>query len=132
MFAASAVAFGTMAFGQTQMKAEIPFAFRTPNATLPAGSYLVSEPSTNGVTRLLQFRNTSTRQAAVAISNPIDLSRTAGAHPSVLFLCNSDGCTLSAIKTFNGTFNYPVHNKSAREKEALTLRSIPLTALNGE
>jgi hypothetical protein len=39
VFAAGAAVPGTMAYGQT-VKAEIPFAFHTANAGLPAGNYM--------------------------------------------------------------------------------------------
>ena len=38
VLAASAFALGTVAFGQTRMTAEIPFAFHTVTGTLPAGT----------------------------------------------------------------------------------------------
>ena len=43
MVAASAMVLGTLAFGQTEMKAQIPFPFRTSMSTLPAGEYTVGQ-----------------------------------------------------------------------------------------
>jgi hypothetical protein len=129
MFAASAVVLGTMAYGQTKMKAEIPFAFSTVNATLPAGSYEFSGQSTTNTTRLW---NAASHRGVLAVSAPLDTYRTATGHPSIVFVCGNEGCSLKEIRTSNGTLTYQVSHRATRDKEAVSVISIPLTALNGE
>ena len=128
MFAASAVVLGTMAYGQT-MKAEIPFAFHTANATLPAGSYVINNRPTTAQGNTIRMWNTSTHRGAFVMSTQSDLYQTG--RSSLVFLCGKQGCSLSAIRTSRGTFTYPAPHKAARDKEAVAVVSIPLT-LNGD
>ena len=41
VFAATAVFLGTTAFGQTTMRADVPFAFHVPGGGVDAGNYLI-------------------------------------------------------------------------------------------
>jgi hypothetical protein len=129
MFAASAVALATMAYGQN-MKAEIPFAFQTANATLPAGTYLIYRMSQNGVADAVRLWNEETHHSVLAVALPFDVNRPA-ANPSIVFACRSEGCTLREIKTTNGTLSYPEH-KAKRNGEVASLVSLPLKAANAD
>jgi len=124
MFAASAVVFGTMAYGQT-MKAEIPFAFHTANATLPAGSYAINTRATNSSDRTIRLWNTATQRGVYVMGTQADPDRSG--RSSLVFLCSNQGCSLSAIRTSERTFTYPAPHKAARDKEAVAVISIPLT-----
>jgi len=53
VFAVSALAFGTVAFGQTRMTADIPFAFRTATGKLPAGTYELRQHPNNGMVHMI-------------------------------------------------------------------------------
>jgi hypothetical protein len=85
VFAVSSIALGTMAFGQTRMTAEIPFAFRTVNGDLPAGN-----PMYNAY-------------------------RIATDAPVVEFLCGASGCALKALRTSEGSLEYAVRHKVSGE-----------------
>jgi hypothetical protein len=128
MFAASAVVLGTMAYGQTTMHAEIPFAFRA-NAALPAGNYTVNRLTT--ATNTMRLYNTDTRRGVLVGSLPVDWY-SAVAKPVLVFACAEQGCTLREIKTSNGTYSYPEPRKSARGRETVSTIEVPLTVRNGD
>ena len=131
MFAASAAALGTMAYGQPQMKAEIPFAFSVGSASLPPGSYLFYRQSLGAVTKMV-LENTASHHMVFAVGAYVD-SHDRPSHPSAVFVCVNGGCSLSAIKTDNGTLNYAAPHKAAREQGALgSVVSIPLTSRKGD
>jgi hypothetical protein len=132
VFAASAVVLGTMAYGQTTMKAEIPFAFHTANATLPAGTYTINQLSGVSATTAMRLFDTATHRSVVAVSLPADIFRTAAERPSIVFACTGEKvCTLREIKTGNGTYSYPAAHQLAREREAVSMIEIPLSPRNG-
>ena len=60
VIAASVIALGTVAYGQTTMTAEIPFAFRAASATLPAGTYTFDTSS--GIAHSVVIRNAATQR----------------------------------------------------------------------
>jgi hypothetical protein len=130
MFAASAAALATMAYGQPRAQAEIPFAFHTANATLPAGSYLVSRVS-GGIVGQLLLENTVSHRSAIVLSTDFDAPATAS-HPSMVFACVNGNCSLKAISMDNGTLNFPARNKALVEQETASVVAIPLTKRSGE
>jgi hypothetical protein len=132
IFAASAVVLGTMAYGQTSMNAEIPFAFHTANASLPAGNYTITRLAGASVTNTLRLYNTESHRSVLAASLPIDVVRTAAEKPVLVFACTEQVCTLSDIKTSNGTYSYPAARKTAHDREAVSMIEIPLTPRNGD
>jgi hypothetical protein len=127
MFAASAVVLGTMAYGQSeiQMKAEIPFAFRVAESTLPAGSYVFYRESSNGTMTTGRLFNAASHRSVAVEGTRFDSSHTASGSPSAVFVCGkgNQGCSLSEIRLSNGTLSYAVPQKAARDKEV----SIALT-----
>jgi hypothetical protein len=127
MFAASAVLFGTMAYGQTPMNAAIPFAFRTANATLPAGNYTVNRVTT----ATMQLYNKDSGRGVFVASLPVDWYNTVQ-KPVLVFACVEQDCTLREIKTGNGTYTYPETHKTARGREAVSLIGVPLTKRNAD
>jgi hypothetical protein len=130
VFTASAVMLGTMAYGQTTMNAEIPFAFHTANASLPAGNYTIN-PLINP-TNTMRLYNTDTRRGVFVGSLPIDVFRGAADKPVLVFACADQICTLREIKTSNGTYSYPESHKTAHDREAVSLIEVPLTLRNGD
>jgi len=129
MFAASAVVLGTMAYGQTAMNAAIPFAFRTANATLPAGNYTVNRVTT--ATNTIQLYNKDSGRGVFVASLPVDWYNTVQ-KPVLVFACVERGCTLREIKTGSGTYTYPETHKTARDREAVSLIQVPLTKRNAD
>ena len=131
LFAAATVLSGTMAYGQTQMKAEIPFAFRTANATLPAGTYMLSRVQMAGVTNVMRLWNVTSHRSTVAMSMTIE-SLKPGERPSALFACGSEGCALREIRTSNGAYTYPALHKANGEKQLVSVIQVPITVAKGE
>lgn len=130
MVAASAMVLGTLAFGQTEMKAQIPFPFRTSMSTLPAGEYTVGQYSTRNGLPIATLQNHATAIKVFAPGGMVD--RTNVGSWSVVFRCTDDkGCVLAAIKTRDGVISYSANSKSAREKEA-ALVIIPLRPVNAD
>jgi hypothetical protein len=87
VFAVSAIAFGTVAFGQTRMTAEIPFAFHTSKGTLPAGTYELRDVSMAGVPHLIVLRNTATQKSAVAGNPTFNVYRKSDSASKLEFSC---------------------------------------------
>jgi hypothetical protein len=129
VFAASAVVLGTMAYGQT-MNAEIPFAFHTTNASLPAGNYTIDRLTTANAT--MRLHNTDSGRSVYVGSSPVDPFHAAPEKPVIVFACGEQGCALREIKTSDGTYSYPASRKTARDHEAVSLIRIPLSPRNGD
>lgn len=126
VFAVSAVALATAAFGQTQkvaMKAEIPFAFHTSNGTMPAGRYAVID-NYAGVAGVFALRNTASNKTVVVLGSPAD--NIPSETPSVTFRCE-DGCELAAIRTAGHIFSFGNH-WSPRAREVAILATSVTTA----
>src|SRR5580693_4314566 len=101
VIAASVLALGTVAFGQTRLTAEIPFEFKTATGTLPAGTYEFL-PQANSASHSVLIRNTTTWKAFYA-GNPVhDIYSKAADKPVVEFVCGRGSCTLTAIRTSSG------------------------------
>jgi hypothetical protein len=130
MFAASAAALATMAYGQPRAQAKIPFAFHTANATLPAGSYLVSRVS-RGTLGVLLLENTASHRSAIVSGTDFDARATAS-DPSIVFACVNGNCSLKAIRMDDGTLNFLARNKAPVGQETASTVPIPLTRRSGE
>jgi hypothetical protein len=126
---ASAMVFAAIASAQSPLKVEIPFDFRTVNATLPAGSYLVRR-ATTAVGNVTIFENASSHRSVVAQAAIMDPSRTDD--PAIVFVCQNGSCALSAIRTANGTLTYARPRNARREEGALSFVSIPIVTRNGD
>jgi len=135
VFAASALAFGTAAFGQTPMTAHIPFAFRTVTGTIPAGTYQLAEAKlSGGAQHMILLRNTATGQSNYAGIPIYDPWVKAKDNPSIVFACVADSCSLKAINTDSGTLAYQIPQPSARGDKGpqVSVVSVPMTRSNGE
>jgi len=127
LFAASAAFFGTTAFGQITMKADVPFAFSIPGgAGEAAGNYVINVDA-NGGTKVLRLYNIDTHHAAIAITYRAGGGPLEKVDPRLLFRCGETGCALSEIWTPNG--GYAVTHGKIRTHEYLA--SIPLTIHQG-
>jgi hypothetical protein len=130
VFAASVIAFGTVAFGQTRMTAEIPFAFHTVNGMLPAGTYEIRETS-SGVAHIVLLRNTATEKGTLA-GNPIyNVWRTVANGPVVEFVCAGSRCSLKAIRTSVASLEYQAPGKS-KDGEKMAVVSISMKPVNAD
>jgi hypothetical protein len=129
--AAGAMVLGTLAFGQTEMKATIPFPFRTAISTLPAGDYTVIRFSTVNGSPMVRMQNRSTMKTVIVPGGLTDNWK--AGNPSVTFRCTDEGnCALSGIRTPYSAVSYAMgHNKSARDKEGAVV-VIPLRAVNAD
>lgn len=127
-------ALGTVAFGQSPMTAQIPFAFRTTTGTMPAGTYQLREAKLNGLEHVIYLHNTATGQTNAAGVPIYDQWTRAKSNPSIVFACAADVCSLKAIKTDSGTLEYSTPRQSAKGEKApqVSMVSIPMTASNGE
>jgi hypothetical protein len=128
VFAASTIAFGSMAFGQTRGTVEIPFAFHTVTGTLPAGTYEIGETHVGSYTHVVVLRNTASKKtwyAGTPIYNPY--RKTQGA--SVEFTCTGSSCNLTAIRGTNSSLEYVSPRKSREDTAAI---SVPLKTKNAD
>ena len=126
LFAATAVFFGTTAFGQTT-KAGIPFSFSIPGgASEAAGNYVVNVDTHNSG-KVLRLYNTDTHHAVVAIAFSTGGGPREKVDPRLVFRCNDEGCALSQVWTVNG--GYELAHGKIRPHEYLA--SIPLTIQKG-
>jgi hypothetical protein len=126
--AASALVLGTMAYGQTEMKATIPFPFRTAISSLPAGEYTVGQYNTNTGLHIATLQGQVSRHKVFVPAGVTDYVK-AGS-PSLLFRCTDDGgCVLAEIRTRDRATTY-AGGKNARDKEAalITIRLRPVNA----
>jgi hypothetical protein len=126
VFAAGVFALGSVAYGQTRMTAEIPFAFHTATASLPAGTYQFA-PQANSGGHMVVIRNVETRNASLAGWAVHNVYDTAKNKPVVEFLCGANGCSLKAIRTAAGSLEYPAQHKSKKAEVAVI--SVPLKSL---
>jgi hypothetical protein len=82
------------------------------------------------VTKMV-LENTASHHSVFAVGAYID-SHDWPSQPSVVFECVKGGCSLRAVRTNNGTLNYPAPHKAAREQAAVSVVSIPLTSRKGD
>ena len=129
VIAASALAFGTVAFGQTRMTAEIPFAFRTATGTLPAGTYEIRE--TSNAAHMVILRNIASQKSGFAGNPTYNTYRTAASGAALEFACVERNCSLKAIRTANASLEYRVP-KSKDDSSKIAVISIPLKPLNAD
>ena len=125
LFAAAALSLGTVAYGQTTLKADVPFAFaiRGVEATSAAGNYTVRLENT-GNGSLARITDRVTGRGMFSLTIPLGSKVGAEIAPHLVFRCVETGCQLSEIWTSAGGFKIPV--KHVRESGYLA--SIPLVA----
>jgi hypothetical protein len=122
LFAAAALSLGTVAYGQTTLKADVPFAFGiNGGAAASAGHYTVRLEN-NGGGPIAQIRESVTGRGAVSLGIPLESKAGSVITPHLVFRCAESGCQLSEIWTLRGGVKIPV--KHVRESEYLA--SIPL------
>ena len=125
VIAVSAAALGTMAYGATETAtAEIPFAFHSAGATLPAGSYEVVR-NFAGVYGMIRMQNTATRKAAIVMGIS---SEAPGTNVTSLRFSCEDGCELVGVRSRNNWVTITPHRKLRRETATI---EIPVTVAAG-
>jgi hypothetical protein len=127
LFAASAVFFGTTAFGQIAMTADVPFAFQIRGgASEAAGNYVINMDTHSGG-KVLRLYNADTHHSAVALTFSTGGGPLEKVEPRLVFRCNDAGCVLSEVWTLDG--GYALQQGKIRPHEYLA--SIPLTSNQG-
>lgn len=108
------------AYGQGPLRAEIPFGFRTTNASLAAGKYAVM-PLAHGNVGVVRMENLQTGTSTMMIAASTIEKSTGGAR--MVFKCGSvRGCALAEAYGDDGwgwRFNTP--RLSSAEKERLAV-----------
>jgi hypothetical protein len=127
LFAASAVFFGTTAFGQTTMKADVPFAFSIPGGAGEAAGNYVINLDTHNTGKVLRLYNFDTHHGTLAITYSAGGGPRQNVEPRLVFRCGDEGCALSEVWTANG--GYALAHGKIRPHQYLA--SIPLTIQQG-
>jgi hypothetical protein len=130
VLAVSAIAFGTVAFGQSRMTAEIPFAFHTLNATLPAGTYEVRETQVGGSSHLVLLRNAASNKTSMLGGAVFNTYRTAANGAAIEFACKDGSCSLRAIRSSWSSLEYATPNKGRDKEKSMAVVSIALKPVN--
>lgn len=86
---------GAVAFAQSEMKVDVPFAFGIPGATLPSGTYTVTH-LTNQNVPFYKLRHESGKVALVVAGIKTG-RRGAGNTAEVAFDCAGEHCALKAL-----------------------------------
>jgi len=109
--AAGAVLLSASAFAQSNMTANIPFAFHANKVTLPAGSYRVDADTNHGGAPVILLRNQADRNKAIAIGSALG-SPANNKGPRLVFRCSdSTGCDLRQVWTPEAGYSYPSNSK---------------------
>jgi hypothetical protein len=122
VFAAFALSLGTFAYGQTTLKANVPFAFAVPGGPAQAGQYIVQFENVAG-NKIVHISNRKTGRSVLTLSNRLEGNVNAVIAPHMVFRCGEEGCRLSEIWTARGGYSIPVTH--SRNPEYLAY--IPLT-----
>jgi hypothetical protein len=125
LIAATAVFFGTTAFGQTA-KAVVPFAFSIPGGDVAPGNYVINLDTHNGG-KVVRLYNADTHQGALAITFKAGGGPAEQGEPRLVFRCGGEGCALSEVWTPNG--GYAIAHAKIRPHQYLA--SIPLAINQG-
>jgi hypothetical protein len=126
VFAATAVFLGTTAFGQTTMRADVPFAFHITGGGVDAGHYDVRLEN-GGTGKIVTVHNNDSHRAAVAVTFQLSAKSGEAIHPRLVFRCGDTGCALSEVWTADGGYGIPQGKPRAHEY----LASIPLAVQHG-
>ncbi|HKE26173.1 MAG TPA: hypothetical protein VKB88_27640 [Bryobacteraceae bacterium] len=126
--AAGAVLLSASAFAQSNMTANIPFAFHANKVNMPAGSYRVDADTTHGGTPVIVLRSQADQNKAIALGTPLG-SPADSKGPRLVFHCSESGCDLRQVWTPEVGYGYP---SNAKEHAGDRVASIPLTSLKAD
>jgi len=134
MVAAATLVAAAGAASAQELKAEIPFAFRTNGATLAPGTYRVSLSRTAGIL-YLYFSSSETHQSALSPANvpydaPKDWRETGKAVLS--FECGSKTCTLVGVWGGSDQPAYKVPTPKMDKNEPTRVALVALRSEKGD
>jgi hypothetical protein len=112
LFAAAALSLGTVAYGQTTLKADVPFAFQTAPGPAAAGRYTV-QLQDNGGQKIVHINNRETGHNVLSLTYRVDdkaNKANKAIAPHLVFRCAESGCQLSEVWTFEGGYGIPVRH----------------------
>jgi hypothetical protein len=122
VFAAAALSLGTLAYGQTVVKADIPFTFIAPGGPAPAGEYMLAIKN-DGNGSIVYLTSVKTGHTVLSATSNLGDNSGKPIAPRLVFACGEEGCALSQVwSTTNG---YGVLAKRVRHPEYIA--SIALT-----
>jgi hypothetical protein len=122
VFAAFALSLGTFAYGQTNLRADVPFAFAVPGGPAQAGQYTIQFENVAG-NKIVHISNRETGRSVLILANRLEGNVNHAVTPHLAFRCGEAGCQLSEIWTNAGGYSIPVSH--GRYPEYLAY--IPLT-----
>lgn len=126
VFAATAAFLGTTAFGQTTMRADVPFAFHVPGGGVDAGNYLIHLDN-GGIGKIVTVYNHASHRSALAVTFQLSAKPGEAIQPRLVFRCGDAGCALTEVWTADGGYGIPQGKPNAHEY----LASIPLKVQQG-
>ena len=128
-FAGLVMLTGAAAFGQSEMKIDVPFTFHTSQATMAPGTYTITPVAYAGSAPVYRLRNAETRKSILVVA-PMSVRRAAddkdfGAKAD--FMCAGEYCALSAIYNLSNPSGngIPVQLKNAPRGEKVASVSVP-------
>ena len=87
---------GVAAFAQTDLKADVPFAFETPgNGHMPAGKYLITKVSGSSPAPMYRLLSMNTGESVIALSTQ-QIHRANDLRAVLTFRC-ADTCAISGV-----------------------------------
>jgi hypothetical protein len=125
LFTAVALSLGTAAYGQSLLRASVPFAFQVPGAAAFAGHYTVRLEN-SGTGKIVQITNNETGRSTVSLSYALDTNSRGPISPRLVFRCGETGCALSEVWTATAGVRLPV----SRVRGPEYLASVSLAAGN--
>jgi hypothetical protein len=110
----------TAAAKAQELKLEVPFAFSTSKAQMPAGKYVVSRVSTITSTPMFRFDHESGQSTIVVAADRVIRPNGETATPQVAFRCVKEECALSAVFESNESDGrgVPISPKRFNEQRA--------------
>jgi hypothetical protein len=109
LFAAAALSLGTVAYGQTNLVADVPFAFQTANGPAAAGHYTI-QLQNNGGANVVHITNRETGRNVASITYRVDDNFNKVIAPHLIFRCAEAGCQLAEVWTSEGGYGIPVRH----------------------
>jgi len=132
--AAALTALAASAPAQTRLKADIPFAFRSGGAVLPAGSYVVI-PAQMGGHNYFTLANTDNKRTVMssyAYQNNAPKAWVVDGKARLTFECVETRCALKSAWTGAGTLQYQFHTPRHERGEMVRTAEIRLNSTKAD
>jgi len=117
MIAAAALAVAAGTASAQAMKADVPFAFQTGRATLPAGTYQISMDAGRAIVSI----QNGDRTAHVYLLPTSRVGETKVSDPKLVFSCVAGHCALSEAWSGQAGVNYSFAAPKVSHKDAVLL-----------